>query len=114
MILDLATGASRTVLPSAAYAAWSPDGTRLLVARPTADFTYEIDVTDLRGDLMTVSTTGAVGFPAWSPDGSHIAFVRSDGGVVIVGADGSDETTRALPSIDRSSTTLLWMLGQHA
>jgi WD40 repeat protein len=113
MVLDLATGRSRVVLPDVVYAAWSPDGSRLVVARPTSDLALEIDVTDLHGNLTTVSTTPAFGYPAWSPDGRQIAFVLPDGGVGIVGADGSEGTTRALPAIDKSSTTLLWVLGQH-
>jgi WD40 repeat protein len=113
MVLDLATGRSRVVLPDVVYAAWSPDGSRLAVARPTPDFTLEIDVIDLQGNLTTVSSTPAFGYPAWSPDGTQIAFVLPDAGVAIVGADGSEGTTRALPAIARSSTTLFWVLGQH-
>ncbi len=113
MVLDLATGRSRVVLPDVVYAAWSPDGSRLVVARPTSDLALEIDVTDLHGNLTTVSTTPAFGYPAWSPGGRQIAFVLPDGGVAIVASDGSEGTTRALPAIDRHSTTLLWMPGQH-
>jgi WD40 repeat protein len=111
MVLDPATGRSRLVLASVAFAAWAPDGAHLVVARPQPDFTYEIDVTDLQGNLTPVSSTPAVGFPAWSPGGSQIAFVRADGGVVIVDADGK-ETARTLPGIDRDFTTLLWVPGQ--
>jgi WD40 repeat protein len=113
MVLDLATGRSRVVLPNVVYATWSPDGSRLAVARPTPDLTLEIDVIDLHGNRTTVSSTPAFGYPAWSPDGTQIAFVLPDGGVAIVGVDGSQGTTRALPAIARSSTTLFWVLGQH-
>jgi hypothetical protein len=109
MVLDLRTGRSRAVLPSVAYAAWSPDGTHLVTARPAADLAYEIDIVDLQGNVMPVSSTPAAGFPAWSPDGARIAFIRSDGAVVMVGADGAGETAQPLPAIDRSFTTLLWV-----
>jgi len=112
MVLNVETGRSRLVLPSVSFAAWSPDGTRLVIARPAPDLAYEIDVTDLQGDVAPVSSTPAIGYPVWSPDGALVAFVRSDGAVVTVGADGADETARPLPGLDRSFTTLLWVPGQ--
>jgi hypothetical protein len=112
MVVNRRTGRSRLVLAAVAAAAWSPDGTHLVVARPKPDFTFEIDVTDLQGDLTAVSPTPAAGFPTWSPDGSRIAFVGTDGRVVVADVDGMGETSLALSGIDPSATGLLWVPGQ--
>lgn len=73
--------------------AWSPDRTRLAIAR--AGSLYILDVKSGEVRRLTAPAGGAALDPAWSPDGSRIAFARAPGcGSVcpllpyIVNADG--------------------------
>jgi Tol biopolymer transport system component len=56
--------------------AWSPDGTRLVIARDGS-----LDVLDLKtGGVRRLTTRLPADLaPAWSPDGSSIAFGRANG-----------------------------------
>ena len=93
-------------------AVWSPDGTRIAVARSdeydNVDYGSDISVMDADGGRMTRLTDwkGFDSFPVWSPDGSAIAFAsdrdvpdeqqaaNEDGafayiGIYVMGADGT-------------------------
>lgn len=77
---------------------WSPDGTRVAFVRGG-----NIWVTSASGGQGTQLTTdaGDEGEPDWSPDGSKIVFQRDVGGstaVVVMGANGANQTPLPLPS----------------
>ena len=72
--------------------AWSPDGTRLAVARHIAAVgpgIFLVDVDAATETLLTESVSAA----SWSPDGTRLAFARADGdavGLYTIAADGTD------------------------
>jgi Tol biopolymer transport system component len=81
--------------------AWSPDSTRLAIARGGSLYIHDLKTGGVR--RLTARATGMLGVlyaadfdPAWSPDGSRIAFARAPGGCgsacpflpYIVNADG--------------------------
>jgi Tol biopolymer transport system component len=80
--------------------AWSPDGSRIALARGISEGRSQIVVANRSGGPFTVvvdfTTTGpersAASYPTWSPDGSTIAFTTGPGDVYTVKADGSDLT----------------------
>src|SRR5947209_9052804 len=57
--------------------AWSPDGTRLAMARGGSLYVLDLKTGGVR--RLTAQTAGAALDPAWSPDGSRIAFARAAG-----------------------------------
>jgi Tol biopolymer transport system component len=57
--------------------AWSPDGTRLAVARAGVLYTLDLKTGGMR--RLTEPASGADLDPAWSPDGSRIAFAHAPG-----------------------------------
>lgn len=84
-LLDLALGISLRLvnIPSLAprgipnhQPVWSPDGTRLALALPTA---YDVDIFTISADgssFENITQHGAYDlWPAWSPDGRMLAFV---------------------------------------
>jgi Tol biopolymer transport system component len=67
-------------------AAWSPDGTRMAVARPVGDHPHGIFIIDATtGAILSQVTANPYGWfdgePRWSPDGQWIAFDRVKKGV---------------------------------
>jgi Tol biopolymer transport system component len=85
-------GSNVATVADAGYAAWSPDGTRLLLAVPpeAASPDWEIAAANADGSGLRRIATGDD--PVWSPDGTRIAFVRyGDAGPTIhlIGADGA-------------------------
>jgi Tol biopolymer transport system component len=61
--------------------AWSPDGTRMAVARPIGDHPHGIFIIDATtGAILSQVTANPYGWfdgePRWSPDGQWIAFDR--------------------------------------
>ena len=80
--------------------AWSPDGTRLAVARHSTSNGTGLWVVDVDGETAT-HLTPAVSGAAWSPDGKRMAFAKADGdevGLYTIAADGTD--ARRLTTID--------------
>ena len=79
---------------------WSPDGTRLALALPTA---YDVDIFVIAADgsgFQNLTAHGAYDFwPAWSPDGRMIAFVsdRVRCPTWVPDAEGSCSQLEALP-----------------
>ncbi len=66
--------------------AWSPDGTRLAVARPLGNHPHGIYIIDATtGAILSQVTANPYGWfdgePRWSPDGQWIAFDRLKKGV---------------------------------
>jgi dipeptidyl aminopeptidase/acylaminoacyl peptidase len=56
---------------------WSPDGTRIALARGGVRFESRIFVMNANGTHARMLTRGGLDVqPAWSPDGTRIAFVR--------------------------------------
>jgi Tol biopolymer transport system component len=67
--------------------AWSPDGTRMAVARPIGDHAHGIFIIDATtGAILSQVTANPYGWfdgePRWSPDGQWIAFDRVKKGVL--------------------------------
>jgi dipeptidyl aminopeptidase/acylaminoacyl peptidase len=78
----------RELLPGyARAAAWSPDGTHIVVAGPGPGLSV---VEAAGGSRRSLTRNRGDGDPAWSPDGQRIAFVRNGVGILVIGADGSD------------------------
>jgi Tol biopolymer transport system component len=95
-----ADGSGRRRLTSEfdATPAWSPDGSRLVVARSQVEGGPRlVIVSTADGSSAQQLTTGGDGIadwePSWSPDGARIAFSRLgatyQSGVYLIGADGS-------------------------
>ncbi len=84
-------GTEKTNLALGIHPNWSPDGTKLAVARGG------IWVMNADGSGQTQLTSASDREPAWSPDGTQIAFRRLDfaaetEGIWKVAADGSNAT----------------------
>ena len=116
--VDLSTGAERRLTPyspgaSDVMPAWSPDGSRLVVAssRKGDAFGQELYVIPAGGGDAMILETGLrlSQSPAWSPDGSTIAFVGMDAefrsGLFVVDAAGGQ--ARKVIDLD-GSTPLSW------
>jgi hypothetical protein len=78
---------------------WSPDGTRLVVARGSLS-DGELLVANADGTGGAQLLTTRAGWPAWSPDGSKIAFASLSGGsgnhaLHLMNLDGSGITVLA-------------------
>lgn len=77
-------------------AAWSPDGTRLLIDVYLGDGASQIDLASADGSwIVGLTGQGNYASPSWSADGTRIAFVGGDlvangVGVTVMNADGSD------------------------
>jgi DNA-binding beta-propeller fold protein YncE len=105
-IVDLYTGRTTPFAPSLAGVvpvAWSPDGQRLVVARPTASLEESAVGHLLVLDLATGAATpladapGPVPTVAFSPDGTRVA-VAEEGSVLVAGG-----VRQRLPLTDRQS-----------
>jgi len=86
------SGAARTLKAGercARFAAWSPNGSRIL----TLSTEGEIRVWDTHESSEPRVLKAGVQSAVWSPDGSRIAGAMPDGSIVLLNADGSDETT---------------------
>ena len=99
---DPATGQSRVVIATARNTKpiVSPDGTKLLVLRPSAAGSQNIFVIDLQGNetRITPDALTAYHYVGWSPAGDRI-LVRDDGGRILL----LDATQTAAPfSLSRS------------
>jgi len=111
-VLDLATGSERRVT-SGWRPTWSPDGLRLLVERIVDTNGGDPGCGECTGEVSSVSLEGGdevdygVGYgAAWSPGGDYVAFhrPRTSGDtqeVVVVRANGSDETVLSLAGVFR-------------
>jgi len=74
---------------------WSPDGSRILLLSKR-DGNYELYVVNRSGDGLTrLTSNGMPSYSSWSPDGSRIAWVRGDGRLMVMNADGSHNITVA-------------------
>jgi TolB protein len=74
--------------------AWSPDQTKIVFARfPFRGIESDLFIMNADGTGLRQLTAGPASdwYPDWSPDGSRIAFER-EGAIVIVNADGTNET----------------------
>jgi TolB protein len=99
-----ATGAAnprRLIEGTAAYPAWSPDGSQLAFSSTREGRRYQVFTSTADGDNVTRITndsTQAIS-PTWSPDGSRIAYEGTAGGhrqLFLIPADGSDGPTRLI------------------
>ncbi len=72
------------IQPSAFYASFSPDSSRIVVGGPNISI-YNVDGTFVR-------TVGNGYAPQWSPDGTRISYISLDRELVIVDIDGSNAT----------------------
>src|SRR5262249_35916852 len=80
----------------AAYASWSPDGSRL-VFQSSAAGNFDLYVIDRDGSNLRVLAASPADdiTPAFSPDGTHILFVSEREGnreIYVMDADGSHPT----------------------
>ena len=97
LLLNVDTGSRRIVvdrLTQDVAFRWSPEGTRIVYARPVSpDEGEELRVVDVASGADETVAQGLEWSnpqPTWSPDGTRIAFVR-DGDIWTVAMDGTDE-----------------------
>ncbi len=109
--LDLDTGALTPFLRNSGNLSFSPDGSKIVFARPkvTDPDDWDIWVADPDGrhahDVLPLS--GTQDSPAWSPDGSRILYtgwVGNNADVYVANADGSGVTNLTRDSGDRDTT----------
>jgi Tol biopolymer transport system component len=89
-LFDPATGerTSFTTVEGISALSWSPDGTAIAVAVPSAG----VSVIDLAtGGSTLIAQVGTIEdlWVSWSPDGTRLALAP-DGSIIVVNADGSD------------------------
>lgn len=96
-LIDLSTNQMRLVdtgIDDAKFAAWSPDGHKLVFSGKDHQ-TWHLYIFDLTTGARQQITTGPADdlFPAWSSDGAKIAFTRAeadDREIYVMNVDGSD------------------------
>ena len=102
-----ADGGGATAVGPGVYAAWAPDGTRLVVSRfdgvvapDKPQGTLQLVVVSLADGTSTQLTQGTTDalLPAWSPDGSTIAFTTPSS-LETIPAGGGDPTPLQLPGV---------------
>jgi len=84
-------GSDRMILASAAYAAWSPDGSRIAYEQGKDIYVMNSDGTSKQ---QLTTDPACDGQPTWSPDGSKIAFVSDREGneeIYVMNADGTNK-----------------------
>jgi Tol biopolymer transport system component len=98
LVVPVAGGDARTIVPDGNQPAWSPDGSRLVFAyEPPGELELEIAAADGTG-AHPVSPTPVVGVaPTWSPDGRLIAFTTGvdSAGLIDIDTIHPDGTGRA-------------------
>lgn len=94
---------------SGADIAWSADGARLAIARPSGV------VTQVPGgfDEIEVDATGSAGAVAWSPTGEQIAHWDGDGAFRLLESDGSAGRTLPVAGVTDPSSATYTLDGQH-
>jgi dipeptidyl aminopeptidase/acylaminoacyl peptidase len=113
-VLDLdrnvQTNVTQGRLPGVADAAWSPDGTRLVVTADRGSNLYVVGADGAGLRALTQNTGFAITqTPTWSPDGSQIAFVcdaAPNYDVCLVDADGGNR--RRLTNTSSVYRDLAW------
>lgn len=91
-------GGNIVSLADAGYAAWSPDGTRLVLLVPPTGSTTEWQIALVGPDGAGLSALTAGGSAVWSPDGTRLAFHEwgeSTQAISTLRADGTDLQTVA-------------------
>jgi Tol biopolymer transport system component len=95
IVRTLATGAERVVYHYAVQGrhvlAWSPDGSKLVVAGPTTLDVINV-ATGTLSSIWTAPSGTNLDAPAWSPDGSRIAFSTGPA-IKLIHPDGTDLRT---------------------
>ena len=77
------------------YAAWSPDGKKIVFRRILEPMNSEVFLANADGSHQQNLTNSPAfdGWPAWSPDGNKIAFASNRNGsyeIYVMNSDGSD------------------------
>ncbi len=84
-------GSDQRMLASAAYAVWSPDGSRIAYEQGKDIYVMNSDGTNKQ---QLTSDLAYDGQPTWSPDGTKIAFVSDRDGneeIYVMNADGTNK-----------------------
>ena len=113
-VLDLDSNVQTNVtqgrLAGIAAAAWSPDGTRLVVSADRGSNLYVLGADGGGLRALTQNTDFAIAqAPTWSPDGTQVAFVcdaAPNYDVCLVGADGGNR--RRLTNTNSIYRDLAW------
>ena len=90
VLFDPATGerTSVTTIEGISALSWSPDGTAIAIAVPSASVSIVDLATGHTTSIPRFGTTEDHGL-SWSPDGTRLAMA-SHGSIIVVGADGSN------------------------
>ena len=90
VLFDPATRERTSVTPVEGIStlSWSPDGSAIAIALPSANVSIIDLATGQTTSIPRLGTTEDHGL-SWSPDGTRLAMA-SHGGIIVVGADGSE------------------------
>jgi Tol biopolymer transport system component len=104
VLFDPATGerTSVTTVEGISALSWSPDGTAIAIAMPSASVSIIDLATGHTTSIPRIGTTEDHGL-SWSPDGTRLAL-GTHGSIIVVGTDGSDRRILA----DHGSLGAAW------
>ena len=90
-----------TTTGTAGAPSWSPDGAEIVYQeRSDGDWDiWTLEVANPTNTRVITNTTQSDQFPRFSPDGSRIVFTRDQGSIVVVDADGSNQTTLRVATV---------------
>ena len=107
VVVDAATGRSRTIGGSPVNPTWSPDGRQIVATRTSGAGTAGLYVVSLDGSERQL-TTGVDVLPAWSPTGEQIAFLRRESAGTVLGVVDLAGRLQLVPGARQGNAGPIW------